>query len=601
MAIRELFACAHVHKSDAVIDQVFYFIGGYRRHAKNLAEVRGIELLSSSMSSSDSVQFVPLGGLGEIGMNSFALQDGASIILVDCGATFPDDDWGVDLLYPDFRWLLERQARLDGIVITHGHEDHIGALPYLLRKLDAPVPIHAPAHAAALIRERLAAHGLSRSSIHVMAPGSELKLGSFSIEPVPVAHSIIDAVALSIQCSAGRILHTADFNLDEEQPAGHLTDSYRLTQLGEAGVRLLLSDSTNIGTPERERHEGDVAVGLTRLVESGEKRVVVAMFSSNVHRLLALGRAAQASGRRLCLLGRSLKRHFEIASVLGRLPLPSNLLVAPEDARGLAREKLLVLAGGSQGEVNSALRKLSRGQHPQLELEAGDLVAFSSRIIPGNERAVFSLVNDLERLGVEIRTPNSHPNLHTSGHASRQELQTMLEWTCPTAFMPVHGTLSHLRAHEALARSLGVEETLIVENGQVVEVPAQGPLRVVDSFRAPAVQVALGGRELSEAVYKQRVELGRQGSLFFSASLDARGRQVGETLLTAHGVPGLEEDAQMQSLQRAAEKALVEAPVVGMISLEERVGRALRSRCYSLCGVKPVVKFHVHLLPSTSP
>ncbi len=547
------------------------------------------------MSETPCVRFIPLGGLGEVGMNCFALSDQGRMILVDCGATFPDDDWGVDLLHPDFRWLVERENQLDALVITHGHEDHIGAVPFLLKKLGRPIPIFAPEHALQLLKERLTQHALSLEELNLLRPEHRVAIGPFQVEPVRVAHSIIDAMSLAIWTSAGLIIHTADFNLDGEQPAGHLTDAYRFQELGNEGVRLLLSDSTNIDTTARPRHEGDVARALAHLVESTPQRLIVAMFSSNIHRLLALGQAAVASGRRLCLMGRSLKRHFEVATQMGRLKFPSSLLVAPEVVAELPPNQVLVIAGGSQGEGASALRRLSLQTHPHLILEPGDTVAFSARVIPGNERAVSTMVNDLLRQGVQIRDRLTDPEIHTSGHASRQELETMLGWTCPQSFIPVHGTLHHLKRHETLAGSLGVEDTLVVENGAVVEIPPQGNLRVAERFVQRAVRVALGGSELQEPVRRRRVDLGRRGLLITSVVINARGVQLNTTKVSALGVPQV--DGKEEVLERL--KALVNETVAShaglrMISLEDAITRVVSRFLFDFCRVKPVVEVHVH-------
>lgn len=550
------------------------------------------------MSEITSVRLVPLGGLGEIGMNCFALMDQGRIIVVDCGATFPDDDWGVDLIHPDFEWLLSRESQIDALVITHGHEDHLGAVPFLLKRLTRSVPIFAPEHALLLLKDRLSQHSLSSDQLELLVPGRKVAIGPFQVEPVRVAHSIIDAVALAIWSSAGLIVHTADFDLDEEQPAGHFTDSHRFVELGNEGVRLLLSDSTNIDTETRTRSEGDVARALIRLVQNEEQRVVVAMFSSNIHRLLALGEAAMASGRRLCLMGRSLKRHFEVATQMGRLKFPSNLLLAPESAAEVPRGELLVIAGGSQGESASALKRLSLQTHPHLKLESGDTVAFSARVIPGNERAVSGMVNDLLRQGVRIKNKLTDPEIHTSGHASRAELETMFQWTCPDSFIPVHGTLHHLKRHESLARSLGVHDTLVVENGAVVEVPPQGKLRVVEKFYQKAVRIALGGSELEDSVRKRRIELGRRGLVFVSVCVGAFSDEP-LVQVSALGVPTIDDDEKVLSaLVRRAREAIAAHSGIYMTSLEDALARAVSRHIVELSGARPVIQVQVQRTPA---
>lgn len=547
------------------------------------------------MSETSCVRFIPLGGLGEIGMNCFALSDQGRIIVVDCGVTFPDDDVGVDVLHPDFRWLLEHELQIDALVITHGHEDHIGAVPFLLNRLTRSIPIFAPEHALHLLKERLAQHSLSSDELRLLEPETKVAIGPFQVEAVRVAHSIIDAMSLAIWSSAGLIVHTADFNLDGEQPAGHLTDTRRFQELGNEGVRLLLSDSTNIDTLARPRHEGDVARALTELVQQAPQRLVVAMFSSNIHRLLALGQAAVSSGRRLCLMGRSLRRHFDIATQMGRLKFPSSLLVAPDAAFELPSHELLVIAGGSQAEGASALRRLSLQTHPHLLLEPGDTVAFSARVIPGNERAVSTMVGDLLRQGVHVRDRLTDPELHTSGHASRQELEAMIEWTCPQSFIPVHGTLHHLKRHESLAHSLGVNDTLVVENGAIVEIPARGSVRVVERFRQTAVRVALGGAELHETVRKSRLDLARRGLLVVSLGIDDSSVLSVPARVSALGVPLVEGKTDvLRALEKRVDESVAAHVGLHMIPLEDAVTRVVARFLVELTGAKPVVNVHIH-------
>ncbi|HEY4122554.1 MAG TPA: ribonuclease J, partial [Byssovorax sp.] len=332
-----------------------------------------------------AVRFVPLGGLGEIGMNCFALEHAGGIVVVDCGVTFPTLDQGVDVYHPRFDWLFERAGDVLGVVVTHGHEDHIGALPYLLDRLD--VPVYGPAHALELVRARLDEHAFDPAEVDlVTAPaGAAFELGPFSITPIRVTHSITEATALAIKSDAGTVLHTGDFKLDPAPPDGELTDVERLMSLGDEGVSLLLSDSTNVDSPGRATSERDVGDHLAELVASAPQRVVLGLFASNVQRLRLIGDAAIASGRRVCLLGRSIQSHVRAAERVGKLTWPSDLVVPTELAASTQREKLLVIASGTQAERTSSLTRLSQGAHPALRLQPGDRVILSSRIIPGNE------------------------------------------------------------------------------------------------------------------------------------------------------------------------------------------------------------------------
>lgn len=552
---------------------------------------------STLPTEADSVTFFPLGGLGEIGMNCFALRQGEQILVVDCGATFPDDDVGVDLVVPDFRWLWEHGSKIVGIFITHGHEDHIGALPHFLRGLRHTPPVFAPAHASALIASRLSEQKMDSDCLHLVRPGERYEVGAFVVEPIAVAHSIVDATALCIETKVGRILHTADFDLDPEQPAGHLTNAARLSELGESGITLLLSDSTNIDVPERFHGEGDVYREIRRKIFEAPQRVVVGMFSSNVHRLKALIEAAEITGRKLCLLGRSLIRQVRICSDLGYLNYKSDLLVSPDDVGDLAPSETLIVAGGSQGEAPSSLRRLSLGTHSSLTLDAGDWVLLSSRVIPGHERAVHVMTGDFLRRGVQVISGREAPRIHTSGHASRSELAQMMVWTRPRSFIPVHGTLHHLRRHQALAQEMGIPASAVVENGTPVEIRSSGELRVLSPVASGAVRLIAGGEVLGVKSRRRRTDLARRGTLFLSVAIDEQGLKVGQAHITSQGVAGIDDDEDaLQVLVSRVQEVLQRGRHPRTVDLKEALGRALRSVALEMCGAKPIISVHVHVV-----
>jgi len=537
---------------------------------------------------------VPLGGLGEIGMNCFALEQNGQVLVVDCGVTFPEDDVGVDVVRPDFSWLISRAARIVGIFITHGHEDHIGALPYLLEELNRDVPVFAPTHACALLGPRLSEFELSRDCLHEVSVGQTYPIGPFFVEPIAVAHSIIDAAALAITTSAGIVLHTGDFDFDDFQPAGHRTDEARLRALGDAGVRLLLSDSTNVDREMREGSEEDVARALERRVQEAEQRVVVALFSSNVHRLGVLFSAARQSGRKVCLLGRSLVKQVEAARAIGKLSPPSDLLVSPERLQTLPRREVLVLAGGSQAEAPSSLRRLSLGTHRDLVLDPGDEVVLSSRVIPGNERPVMRMINDLLRLGVSVRSRLTDSDLHTSGHAARSEQRRMLELVRPQAFVPVHGTLHHLEKHRGLAVTAGVADTAVVENGTPVWIPAEGPLEAEARVPSGVVRVAFGGLELDGETRRKRLDLSRSGVLTVAVAVDERGRLLGTPSVTSYGIPGIDDHpGALSRLVDEVERIVDERRGRPGPPLTESVRRAARRIVQEVSGVRAVVEVNV--------
>ncbi len=517
----------------------------------------------SVKSERGSLRLVALGGLGEIGMNCLALEQDGEVVLVDCGVTFPSSDLGIDVFHPRFDYLLERRDRIRGVVLTHGHEDHIGGLPYLLDWCD--VPVWGPAHALELSRQRLYEHGYEPGELdlRIARPGASHRIGPFDVEPVRVTHSIADATALAIHTAAGLVLHTGDFKLDPAPPDGEVTDEERLCALGREGVRLLLSDSTGVDAPGRAASERDVGEALERLVLRARGRIVIGMFASNVQRLRVLGDVAQRAGRRICLLGRSVVAHWRAAHEVGRLAWPSDLVVPPEVAAGMPRERLLVIAGGTQAERGSGLSRLAAGTHPALRLEEGDTVVLSSRVIPGNDRPVFDMMAGLLRLGVDLVTRITDASVHASGHAQRDEQLRMIEMTEPQAFVPLHGTLHHLTRHAALARDAGVGDVLVAENGDLVEI---GAAPLAKTARVPVGKVATaGGEELSEDVLRERAQLGRAGAAFVSLVVDRHGAVAAPPRVLARGVPG---EPGAESL-RAAALAVARA----LADTDERVRR----------------------------
>jgi ribonuclease J len=499
-----------------------------------------------------SLRLVALGGLGEIGMNCMVLEANGDLMVIDCGVTFPDDLGGVDVIHPDFTFLSKRRDRLAGIVITHGHEDHIGALPYLLRA--APAPIHAPPYAIELIKRRLAEHDdLPAVHIHPTRPGTRFRVGTIGVEPVRVTHSIVDATALILDTPAGVVIHTGDFKIDPDPIDGEHFDHDRLRAAGDAGVRLLLSDSTNAWVAGTTGSERSAADALDASISEASGRVVVALFASNNHRVRSLLQIARAHGRRVLLLGRSLHRHFEAARESGYLPDPGSLLVGERDARDLPRDQLLILATGTQGEPRAALARLAEDRHPALGLEPGDVTLLSSRIIPGNERRVYALINSLIRQGVAVHWSATDPGIHVSGHAHADEQRRMLRLVRPASFVPVHGTRMHLERHAALAAAEGVEETLVVENGGVVEVTPD-TLRVVESV--PVGRVAVDRlRELPSEVLAERATLGDLGCAFAIVPTDGRGL-TGPISVVSRGVLG---DGDADETEESAEHYVEDA------------------------------------------
>ncbi len=535
-----------------------------------------------------TLRLVPLGGLGQIGMNCMAIEQGEDLILVDCGVGFPHEPLGAELMHPRFDYVLERRKRLRGVVITHGHEDHIGALPYLLDLVE--VPIFSPAHAAELIRRRLSEWHFQPDalSIHETRPRERFSLGSFEIEPIRVTHSIADATALAIRTEAGIVIHSGDFKLDPDPPDGELTDEARLSELGDEGVRLLLSDSTSIGAAGSAGSERAVAEQLRTLVQSSPKRALLGLFASNVQRLTMVADIARSSGRKVVLLGRGVNTHVRAATAVGRLDWPSDLVTSPEHAMTLPREKVLVLATGTQAEARAALFRLAADEHPRMRLEAGDRAIFSSRVIPGNERAVVELHNALLRRGIELCTASTHPGVHASGHAHHDELGRMIELTCPKALLPVHGTLLHLHRHAALGRSLGVEQVMVAEDGDVIELTRDAPL--VKAGRAPVGRVFVADQlAIADEVLRARRQLAMRGVLSVAARLDASGAAVTRPQASQVGVIGELEVDVLAQVENAVWSSLQASLDSSPAERAEAARVAARGVVFAHTGQSPLV------------
>jgi ribonuclease J len=542
---------------------------------------------------------VPLGGLGEIGMNCLAVEQDDGILLIDCGAGFPEDDVGIDVYHPDFSWLLERRERVAGVFLTHGHEDHIGGLPYLLADLE--VPVWGPPHALGLVRRRLAEHDFAANELDLREAhaGQRYQVGPFGVEPVRVAHSIVEASALCLTTKIGRVVHTGDFNLDPDPPDGEPTNEARLEELGDEGVALLLSDSTNSDVPVRPGSERSVASRVEALVAAATNRVVIALFASNVQRLITFGDMAKRLGRKLCLLGRSLETQYAVATQIGRVRWPSDLLVSVDQAKTMPRDALIILAGGTQAERNSALRRLSLNTHPHIALEPGDTVIMSSRVIPGNERPVSHMMNDLLRAGILVHSRITEPEVHTSGHAGRSEQSRMIELVRPRCFVPVHGTLHHLLRHQALAHSLGIGETLVVENGTPVVCDGE-KLGADAEVRHGRVPIAVGGEALDDANLRSRVELARSGLAVLCVVLDQHGALAAPPQVSTRGVPAVDErPASLRAVGLEVARAASTYREGRSLGFEDFLKRVARRKLEDLSGTRPVVELSVLRLGSS--
>ncbi len=534
-------------------------------------------------------------------MNCLALEQGGQVLIVDCGVTFDDRGLGVDVIHADFSAL--EPYRVAGIFVTHGHEDHIGAIPYLLRRFDAPV--FGPRYALGLVRERAAEHEiLDHVSLHEVTPRSRVRVGPFDVEPIRVTHSIADSTALAIRTESGLVVHTGDFKFDEAPPDGETFDVERFEELSREGVRLLFSDSTNIDAKGPTGSEEGVGLALDAIVAGATKAVVVGMFASNVHRLRLLGDIARRHGRKIVPLGRSVSTHSRVARSTARstgehagepyLEWPSDLVWPADRARELPRSAVLGVATGTQGEEAAALSRLARGEHPAFDLAEGDVVVMSSRVIPGNEPEVMRVMGNLLRRGVELRSWWSDRAVHVSGHAHREEQRRMIEMVRPRSFVPVHGTLHHLLRHAALARELGVPDVCVLENGDVGEL-SEDTLRKTGRVPAGRVHV-FARRALPATVLAERVALAAHGAAHVVIPVDAAGRLAGQASLVTRGVLDETEDAHLLAAARneamAALEELFQRGGGGILRSDAELGEAARlavRRALSRAlGFKPV-------------
>jgi ribonuclease J len=541
------------------------------------------------------VRIVPLGGLGEVGMNCLAVEADGRIAVVDCGVLFPDENVGVDVIAPDLGWLVERREQVGAVFLTHGHEDHVGALPFLLRHLQ--VPVYGTRFTLAMVKGRLAEAGLE-ADLREVVPGDVRPAGEGSplaAEFVAVTHSIPDACALALSTPQGTILHTGDFKIDARPVAGPPMDLARLEALGRQGVRLLLSDSTNAERAGASLSESAVGLALADALAEAEGRVFVAAFASNVHRLQQVVGAAAGCGRRLALLGRGMVESFEIARSLGYLTEPYWMPVAPDEARRLPRRELAVLTTGTQGEPRSALSRLARGEHPDLAIEPGDTVLLSSRQIPGNELAVGRLVDALCRRGARVRW-EGHPPLHATGHAQEAEQRRLVALVRPERFMPVHGEYRHLARHAAHAAAEGIppERCHLVTDGQVLELDDAGarvlPERV-PTGRVYAVRDELGASDVPHLVVQDRRLLAEAGlCIVVLAVARATGEVVRGPELFGMGVAGLEgNEAELRGEALRALEALSPSARADAAEVQEALRSAVRRFFRRTSGRRPAV------------
>ena len=430
--------------------------------------------------SDHKLQLIPLGGLGEFGMNSMAIRYGDQIIVVDAGMMFPDAELlGVDIVTPDFAYLEQNREKVLALILTHGHEDHIGAVPFLLSEIN--VPVYSAAFTLAMVERRLEEHGmLDTAKLHKVKPGSRVTLGAFTIEFIHVTHSIVASMALAITTPLGVIIHTGDFKVDPTPTDNEPFDLHTFAEYGKRGVLLLMSDSTNVDRPGYTESERAVRPRLDEIFYRAERRLVISCFSSSIHRLQQILDVAAEYDRKVAFLGRSMNNVTEIAHSLGLLHLPDGILLRPQDIMQAQPDKVVVVASGTQGEPMSALSRIAVDNHKNLSVERGDTVVLSARIIPGNEKGIYRMINHFAKRGADVIYGSMNPPVHVSGHGSVEELRLILNLLRPRYFLPIHGEYRQMAKHAALAshlRGAGLEETFTLETGETLEIDRAGARR----------------------------------------------------------------------------------------------------------------------------
>ena len=529
--------------------------------------------------------FVALGGSGEIGMNVNLYGCQGKWLMVDCGITFADPNYpGIELILPDLQFIEERLDDLVGIVLTHGHEDHIGALPYLAE--DLGVPIYATAFTAGLIRGKLEEEGnVKRVALNVVDPAKTLQLGPFGVDFVPLSHSIPEMNALSIATPYGRVFHTGDWKLDTAPVIGKPAAPEALAAIGDKGVLALVCDSTNVFNTEPSGSEADVRVGLTEVIAKARGRVLVTTFASNAARLHTLGQVAKETGRALCVAGRSLDRIIKVAKATGYLrDLPAT--IDPEAAMRLPRDKVMIVATGGQGEDRAALSRVAFGSHP-IKLDAGDTVVFSSKQIPGNEVAIGRIQNQLAAKGIVMIT-DRQAHVHVSGHPGRPELAQMYGWLRPKILMPVHGEMRHLMEQARFGLSQGVPQTLVQTNGEIVRLAPGAPEKI---GHAPIGRLVLDGDVIlpgDGGTINERRKLAVNGQMSVAVAVGGRGL-IGRPQVRYNGIPVEEDRAPFIEETVDAVIAATKQPPKDREKLREAIRLAARRVATRWTGKKPIV------------
>lgn len=561
----------------------------------NRSDQKGRRNFASNKKDAQSkLKIIPLGGLDAIGKNMTAFECKGDMILDDAGLMFPDDNHpGIDLILPDYTHVLQNADKLRGIVITHGHEDHTGTLPYLMKDLDRQVPIYGTKLTLGLIEGKFAEHKIKNAKLVEIKPGDQVKMGCFTVHFFAVNHSIPGAVGVFLQSPAGNVLHTGDFKLDQTPIDGVTTDFGALARFGDLGVDLMMSDSTNALNPNFTPSEAEVGKELHRIISQAKGRVIIASFASHIHRMQQICDAAVSNGRKVVVTGRSMIQNTDIARRLGYLKISDVDIVDAYDLKGIPANQVVIMCTGSQGEPLSALARISNGDHRTISIDKGDTVIVSATPVPGNEKAVTRVINSLAKIGADVYDKN-RARVHVSGHAGAEELKLVLSIVKPRAFMPVHGEATHLRAHAHLAEATGVppENVFICENGESLELTVKGVVRgeIVQSGIVFVDGLSVG--DTSQGVLDERSALAAQGFAAIAAAISGKtGSLVGAVEIQMHGIAGGDDEYLANEAQSVVKNSILKtlSKGEGAKEIKRNARSALLSLLWERTKTRPMV------------
>ena len=541
------------------------------------------------------LKIIPLGGLGEIGKNMMVMEYDERLLVIDAGLMFPRDDLlGIDLIIPDFQFLRDRADQIEAVVLTHGHEDHVGALPFLLRQIN--VPVYGTRLTLGLVRKKLEEHGLvEEADLREIVENEPEQIGPFLCDFISVAHSIPDGVAIAVKTPVGTVVHTGDFKLDSNPIDKRRTDLSKFGDLGREGILLLLSDSTNAEVDGITGSERSVGAALDQIFAQATGRVIAASFASHIHRIQQIVNAARRHRRKMIVIGRSMVTNVQIAKELGYLTIPEDMEIKLGDIDNYKPSKILILSSGSQGEPMAALTRMAFGDHRKVSLSEGDTVVLSARPVPGNELGVHNVINRLFKKGVRVVYETVAP-VHVSGHASREELKMLINETRPKYFMPIHGEYRHLHFHAELAEELGMDSRHIIKasNGDVIEV-SDGKVMIVDSIDAGMTFVdGLDVGDIKDVTLRDRQKLSRDGSFIVVAPIrEQDGSMVSKPEITAKGFVYMgDRRALLKEVSRVVEETLIDSSSKGISDasiLQEHIHSRLAKFLYKKTKKRPLI------------